>query len=115
MGADLRTMSDLNFNKIAGALLATGLAIVGLRELSSGVFSQEKREDRINVIAYLHAQGGTLAIPAPKPAAAAPAAAAGQPVATGTTATPATGAGGPTGAGPGAPAAQASTKGTPST
>jgi cytochrome c len=37
-------MSDLNFNKVAGAVLATGLAIVGLRELSSGVFSQEKVE-----------------------------------------------------------------------
>jgi cytochrome c len=32
-------MSDLTFNKIAGALLATGLAIVGLREISSGVFT----------------------------------------------------------------------------
>ena len=28
-------MSDLTFNKIAGAVLATGLAIVGLRELSA--------------------------------------------------------------------------------
>lgn len=37
-------MSDLTFNKIAGAVLATGLAIVGLRELSAGVFSQEKVE-----------------------------------------------------------------------
>jgi len=37
-------MSDLTFNKVAGALLATGLAIVGLRELSSGVFTQEKPE-----------------------------------------------------------------------
>jgi len=34
-------MSDLTFNKIAGAVLATGLAIVGLRELSAGVFTQE--------------------------------------------------------------------------
>lgn len=37
-------MSDLTFNKIAGAVLATGLAIVGLRELSSGVFTTEKAE-----------------------------------------------------------------------
>lgn len=37
-------MSDLTFNKVAGALLATGLAIVGLRELSSGIFSTEKVE-----------------------------------------------------------------------
>jgi cytochrome c len=34
-------MSDLTFNKIAGAVLATGLAIVGLGQLSSGVFSKE--------------------------------------------------------------------------
>lgn len=34
-------MSDLTFNKIAGAVLATGLAIVGLRELSAGVFTPE--------------------------------------------------------------------------
>lgn len=34
-------MADLTFNKIAGAVLATGLAITGLIQLSSGVFSQE--------------------------------------------------------------------------
>ena len=33
--------SDLTFNKIAGGLLATGLAIVGLRELSSIVYKFE--------------------------------------------------------------------------
>ena len=33
-------MSSLNFNKVAGAVLATGLAIVGLKELSSGVFDK---------------------------------------------------------------------------
>lgn len=37
-------MSDLTFNKIAGAVLATGLAIVGLRELSAGVFAPEQPE-----------------------------------------------------------------------
>ena len=37
-------MSDLTFNKIAGAVLATGLAITGLIQLSGGVFSQEKVE-----------------------------------------------------------------------
>jgi cytochrome c len=37
-------MSDLTFNKVAGALLATGLAIVGLRELSAGIFTTEKAE-----------------------------------------------------------------------
>jgi cytochrome c len=35
-------MSDLSFNKIAGAVLATGLALVGLQQLTAGVFSQEK-------------------------------------------------------------------------
>ncbi|THD77895.1 MAG: cytochrome c family protein [Phenylobacterium sp.] len=34
-------MADLTFNKIAGAVLATGLAITGLIQLSSGVFSKE--------------------------------------------------------------------------
>ncbi|CAN7193219.1 cytochrome c family protein [Phenylobacterium sp. LjRoot219] len=37
-------MSDLTFNKVAGAVLATGLAIFGLRELSSGIFGHEKVE-----------------------------------------------------------------------
>lgn len=37
-------MSDLTFNKVAGAVLATGLAIVGLKEISSGVFASEKVE-----------------------------------------------------------------------
>jgi len=37
-------MSDLTFNKVAGAVLATGLAIFGLRELSSGLFGDEKVE-----------------------------------------------------------------------
>ncbi|MBL8773521.1 MAG: cytochrome c family protein [Phenylobacterium sp.] len=35
-------MSDLTLNKIFGAVLATGLAIVGLRELSIGVFEPSK-------------------------------------------------------------------------
>ena len=42
--ADLETMSDLTFNKVAGAVLATGLAIVGLREISSGVFAPQPVE-----------------------------------------------------------------------
>jgi len=88
-------------------------------------------QDRINIIAYLRTQGGTLPIPAPNPAAAAAAPAggtpaptgpsggtatapgaapsAGAPTATGSTATPAAGAGGPTGQGAAAP--QASSKG----
>ena len=34
-------MSDLTFNKVAGAVLATGLAILGLDQLSAGVFATE--------------------------------------------------------------------------
>jgi cytochrome c len=37
-------MSDLQFNKIAGALLATGLAIVGLNIVSEGVFAPDQAE-----------------------------------------------------------------------
>jgi len=37
-------MSDLTFNKVAGGVLATALAIFGLRELSSGVFADHKVE-----------------------------------------------------------------------
>ena len=34
-------MSDLTFNKIAGAALAMGLAVVGLGQLSAGIFTAE--------------------------------------------------------------------------
>lgn len=37
-------MSDLTFNKVAGAVLATGLVIVGLREVSTAVFAPEHPE-----------------------------------------------------------------------
>ena len=37
-------MSDLGFNQIAGAVLATGLAIVGLKELTSIVYKVEPVE-----------------------------------------------------------------------
>ena len=37
-------MSDLTFNKIAGGLLATGLVIFGLRELTTIVFEQHPPE-----------------------------------------------------------------------
>ena len=101
-------------------LNGTKMTFVGLKQ----------PQDRINIIAYLRTQGGTLPIPAPNPAAAAAAPAggtpaptgpsggapapgaapsAGAPTATGTTATPAAGAGGPTGQGAAPP--QASTKG----
>ena len=37
-------MSDLGFNKIAGAALATALAVIGLRELSSVIYASEPPE-----------------------------------------------------------------------
>ena len=37
-------MDNLGFNKVAGAVLATGLAIVGLRELSHIVFEKHEPE-----------------------------------------------------------------------
>lgn len=37
-------MSDLGFNKIAGAVLATGLAIVGLNQVSHIIFESESPE-----------------------------------------------------------------------
>ena len=37
-------MSDLGFNKIAGAVLATGLAIIGLNQVSAIVYETEKPE-----------------------------------------------------------------------
>jgi cytochrome c len=49
----------------AAYINGTKMTFVGLKQ----------PQDRINVIAYLHAQGSTLPIPAPNPAAAAPAAA----------------------------------------
>jgi cytochrome c len=58
-------MSDLTFNKIAGAVLATGLAIVGLRELSSGVFSQEKVEKPGYAVEIKEEAGGAAAPEAP--------------------------------------------------
>ncbi|MDB5448476.1 MAG: cytochrome c, rane-bound [Phenylobacterium sp.] len=57
-------MSDLSFNKVAGALLATGLAIVGLRELSSGIFSDEKVQKpgyTVEVAADTAAEGAAAA------------------------------------------------------
>ena len=89
-------------------------------------------QDRINLIAYLHGQGSSLPIPAPNPAAAAPAAAdakapaagdakapgaaeAGKPTATGSTGTPAAGAGGPTGQAPAPAKPEAKTGANPPT
>jgi cytochrome c len=57
-------MSDLTFNKIAGAALATGLAIVGLKELSSGLFSPGEPPEKAGYaieVAEADAGGGAAA------------------------------------------------------
>lgn len=51
-------MSDLTFNKIAGAVLATGLAIVGLREVSAGVFTPDHAEKAGYAITVAEETGG---------------------------------------------------------
>ena len=59
-------MSDLTFNKVAGAVLATGLAIVGLRVISSGVFAPhpvEKPGYAIEVAEDAGAAGGGAEAP----------------------------------------------------
>ena len=59
-------MSDLNFNKIAGAVLATGLAVVGLRELSTSVFATHGMEKPGYAIEVAEAGGeGGPAVEAP--------------------------------------------------
>jgi cytochrome c len=59
-------MSDLTFNKVAGAVLATGLAIVGLRELSAGVFAPQEVEKPGYLVAVAEeAAGGGAAAEAP--------------------------------------------------
>ncbi|MBL8556883.1 MAG: cytochrome c family protein [Phenylobacterium sp.] len=54
-------MSDLTFNKIFGAVLATGLAIVGLRELSAGVFAPEHPAKPGYVVEVAEGGGGEAA------------------------------------------------------
>ena len=51
-------MSDLTFNKIAGAVLATGLAVFLLREVSSIVFEKEPPEKPGYAIAVAETAGG---------------------------------------------------------
>jgi cytochrome c len=60
-------MSDLGFNKIAGAVLATGLAIVGLRELTSIVYQTKPVEKAGYEIAVAEeaAPGGATKVEAP--------------------------------------------------
>ena len=59
-------MSDLTFNKIAGAVLATGLAIFLLREVSDVVFDKEPPEKAGYAIAVAETtEGGGAAAEAP--------------------------------------------------
>jgi cytochrome c len=58
-------MSDLTFNKVAGAVLATGLAIVGLREISTGVFETHPVEKPGYAIAVVEDTGGGATAEAP--------------------------------------------------
>jgi cytochrome c len=59
-------MSDLTFNKIAGAVLVTGLAIVGLGQVSSGVFAPAKVAKPGYVIEVAEdAAGGGAVVEAP--------------------------------------------------
>jgi cytochrome c len=60
-------MSDLTFNKIAGGLLATGLVIFGLRELTAIVFEHEPPEKPGYVVAVAEdtSDGGAVAEVAP--------------------------------------------------
>ncbi|MFC3078761.1 c-type cytochrome, partial [Phenylobacterium terrae] len=53
---------DLTFNKVAGAVLATGLALVGLRELANGVFAVHEVEKPGYAIAVAEeTEGGAAA------------------------------------------------------
>ncbi|WP_309604062.1 cytochrome c family protein [Phenylobacterium sp.] len=56
-------MSDLTFNKYAGAVLATAFIITGLVQLSSGVFSPEKVAKPGYVVEITQDAGGAAAAP----------------------------------------------------
>jgi cytochrome c len=56
-------MSDLGFNKIAGAVLATGLAITGLHELSSIVYESEPVTKPGYDVPIVEDTGGAAAAP----------------------------------------------------
>lgn len=58
-------MSDLRFNKVAGAVLATGLAIVGLREASAIVFAPHAPEQAGYAIDVPEETGGAAEAEAP--------------------------------------------------
>ena len=54
-------MSDLSFNKVAGAVLATGLAIFGLRELTNELFQDHPAAKAGYAIAVAPEAGGEAA------------------------------------------------------
>ena len=60
-------MSDLTFNKVAGGVLATALAIFGLRELSSEIFSDHKVEKPGFAVEVAAEEGGGEAAAADTP------------------------------------------------
>src|SRR5436190_18070569 len=56
-------MSDLGFNKIAGAVLATGLAIAGLNQLSAHIYEPEVATKPGFAVAINENPGGGPAVP----------------------------------------------------
>jgi cytochrome c len=58
-------MSDLTFNKVAGAVLATGLALVGLKAVSGGVFAPQHVEKPGYLVEVQLEEGGAAAVDAP--------------------------------------------------
>jgi cytochrome c len=60
-------MSDLGFNKIAGAVLATGLVILGLRELSDALYKTEAPAKPGYAIQFAEATGAGPAAAADVP------------------------------------------------
>ena len=59
-------MSDLGFNKIAGAVLATGLSIIGLGQLSPGFHGPEPPK-KPGYLVEVAAEGGDAAVVADTP------------------------------------------------
>jgi cytochrome c len=55
-------MSDLTFNKIAGAVLATGLAMIGLGQLSAGIYGSEAPKKPGYLVEVVEESGGAAAV-----------------------------------------------------